>query len=290
MLSENDHSAINDHEINLLELVLALAENLRLLTFAPLIAGLFGIGFSQFISPEFESKAVQLGNPTLLAIYNSDQLRDAVIKSVSFAKPGEDADRARKRLSNDLQVSLNAKDKILTVTGQAGSAESAQKLVQATVENAAVFNKPQLAQIDLLKQQIELGIAREQETSKAASKVSQQILVASANNQAALAQSQAQLLEGARAAQATTANLADQLSRLQTFEIIQNPTFPTRKIWPSEAKFATAFAAVAFFLTLLFVFVRFGIQTAYRSSSETKNTLDRIHKAWKHAVGLNKNI
>jgi hypothetical protein len=286
MKTENDLSTIDDQETSMLELFLAVAENLRLLIITPILAGLLGIGFAQLVTPEFESRAVQLGNSTLLAIYNSDQLRDAVIKSVNYAKPDEDPDTSRKRLGKDLVASFNSKDKILTVTGHAQSAQSALKLVQAAVETAAVFNKPQLAQIELLKKQIDLGLSRDQEAAKAAAKVSQQILISPSSNQAALVQSQAQLLEAARAAQATTASLTEQLSKLQTFEIIQSPTLPTRKVWPSKFKFAIAAAAGAFFLILFYVLTKFGFQKAYRSNVSTRDTLDQIHTAWRRSVGI----
>lgn len=290
MFGENAPSTVNDEEIRILDMVLVLVQNLRLLIVTPILAGSLGIGLTFFVTPEFESKAVQLGNPTLLAIYNVDELRDVVIKTVNFAKLDEDADTARKRLGMDLSATFNSKDKTLTVTGRAATAESAQKLVRAAVESAGIFNKPQLAQIELLKQQIQLGIAREQEASKAAAKISQQLLASQANNQAALAQAQAQLLDAARGAQATTASLSDQLSRLQTFEVIQSPSLSTRKAWPSKAKFAIALSAGAFFLALLFVFTRFTIQIVYRRNSELKGALVQIGRAWRRSIGLNKSV
>ena len=285
-MNENAQPSSNEQGVSLLDLLLAAIENLRLILVVPFLAGLIGIGIAHIQTPEFESKAVQMGNPTLLAIYNSDQLRDVVIKRTGYAKPDEDADTTKNRLSKDLSASINVRDKILTVTGRSASAESAMNLVLAAVESAATFNQAQIVQIELLKQQIALGLAREQEASKAAAKVSQQILVSPSANQAALAQSQAQLLEAARAAQATTASLTEQLTKLQTFEVIQNPTLPTRKIWPSKSLFAVAAAAVAFFLVLLFILTKFGFQQAYRSNSDNKYTLDRIRIALKRSVGI----
>lgn len=278
----------NEQDISLLELLLVITSNLRLLFMTPVLAGLIGLSIAQIQTPEFESKAIQAGNSTLLAIYNSDQLRDAVIKAINFSAPGEDADATRKRFSKNLLATYNAKDKILTIVGKAKSAESAQNLVQVAIENAASMNKSQIAHIELLKQQIDLGLTREQEAAKTAAKMSQQIILSPSSNQAALAQAQAQLLEASRSAQTANAVLIDQMTKIQTFEIIQNPTLPTRKVWPSKSIFAFAAAFGTFLLVLIYVFFRFGLRRAYESNAATKTILDQISMSIRKSLGLSR--
>ena len=51
----------NDDEINLLDLLLVVVQNLRLLVLGPVVIGLLALGVAYLLSPWYESKAIQSG-------------------------------------------------------------------------------------------------------------------------------------------------------------------------------------------------------------------------------------
>lgn len=273
-----------ESEISLLDLLLTVVQNLRLLVLGPLVAGGLALGVAFLMPATYESVAVQSGDAKLVAMYNSAQVRDAIIKQTGYAQEGEGVDSSRKRLEKDLKVSLNAKDKTVTVLALAHTPLQAQKLAQAALEQAAVLNQMRLQDLQRLKAQFDLATSRERDYTTAAQRVAQQIINSPAANQAALAQSQSQLLEAARAAQGTTASLAAAIAQAENFELLQTPTLPSNKSGPKRGLIAILATLAAGFALLLFVFVRQALRNGAQDG-ETAQKLASIQTSWRKALG-----
>jgi uncharacterized protein involved in exopolysaccharide biosynthesis len=273
-----------DEEIALLDLLLVFVQNLRLLVLGPLLVGAGALGVAWLLPLTFESKAVQSGDATLAAMYNSAQVRDAIIQQTGYAYAGEDADKARLRLEADLKVSYNAKDKTISLVAAASSPAQAQQLAQAAIQAAAKLNASRLANLQRLNEQFESASKREREYAAAADKLVQQMANASAASQALLVQSQAQLLDAARNAQITTTEIGDAIQKAENFDLLQQPTLPTQKSKPKKALIAIIATLASGFALLLFVFVRQALRNGSQDE-ETAKKLAAIRTGWKRAIG-----
>lgn len=274
----------DDDEISLLDLLLVVVQNLRRLVLGPLTVGLLALGVSYQLPPTYESAATQSGDAQLVAMYNNAQVLDTVIEKVGYSRSGEDRDTARQRLAKDLKVSFNAKDKTLNIVASAHSAVEAQRLAQVAIEQAAVLNQSRLQDLQRMKDQFELAAKREHEYASAAERVAQQIASSAAVNQAALALSQAQLLNAARGEQGVAAQLAASLRAQENFELLQKPTLPSKKSKPKKALIAIIAALASGFALLLFVFVKQALVNASRDE-ESAAKMKLLKDSWLSAIG-----
>lgn len=277
-------NTIEDDEINLLDILLVIAQNLRLLVLGPLLVGVLAFAVALLLPPIYESRAVQSGDATLAAMYNSAQVRDDIIAKLGYAQPDESADQARQRLESDLKVTFNNKDKTLTLVAAAPSPQQAQQLGAAAIEAAAKLNTPRLQNLQRLKDQFETASKREREYAAAADRLVAQMAGATAASQALLVQSQAQLLDAARSAQKTTAEIADAIQQAENFQMLQQPTLPTLKSKPKKALIAVLATLASGFALLLFVFVRQALRNGAQDE-ETAQKLQAIRASWRRALG-----
>lgn len=274
----------NSDEISLLDLLIPLVENIRLLVLGPVLAGLFAFGVSYLFPPTFESVAVQLGDPQLVAMYNSAQTRAKIVESIEYTEKGETASAAQDRLKNNLIVGFDKRDGTVRIVAKADDPSKAQKLAETAIEVVAVLNKRRVDSLSRLSEQFDLSSSREREYSAAAQRVAQLILDSGAGANASLVQAQAQLLSSARDAQMTTAEMAGRLAQAQRFDLVQEPTLPYKKSTPKRAYIASIVGIATGLVLLLLVF----ISSAARRVSQDASAIEKmtaLRSAWKRAVG-----
>ncbi len=274
----------DDDEINLLDLLLVVVQNLRLLVLGPLTVGLLALGVSYLLPPTYESAATQSGDAQLVAMYNSAQVLDAVIDKVGYSRPGEDKDTARQRLAKDLKVSFNPFNKTINIVTSAPSPVDAQRLAQEAIKQVAVLNQSRLEDIKRMNEQYELAVRREREYASAAERVTQQMASKAAVNQIVLAKLKLELLDAAKEAQIRTAGLANSLREQENFQLLQNPTLPTKKIASKMALIAIIATLASAFALLLFVFVKRALVNASRDA-ESAAKMKLLKNSWLSAVG-----
>jgi capsular polysaccharide biosynthesis protein len=119
-----------DDEISLLDLLQTLVENLRLLVVGPLVVGMLALGGASYWPRTYESTAVLTADQTTASIMQSAAVLDPIAVSLGYiaAMP---VDEARLKLKGQIKVSVNAKDKLLTLTAQGSTPQAAQDLAQA---------------------------------------------------------------------------------------------------------------------------------------------------------------
>jgi hypothetical protein len=260
-------------EISILDLLLVVAQNLRLLILGPLLAGIVALGVSfLFIPIKFESVAVQAADPQLAAMYSSAQVLDGVIQTMGYARAGEDIDTARERLlAKDYSVKYNAKDKTLRLETLASTPKDAQRMAQTAIELTTKLNQLRVDNNQRLKEQFDLALARERSYSQAAQRISAQIQSSAANNQAALTEAQAKLLDSAREAQIVAAQLSE-IRVADSFDLIQTPTLPKRKHPSGRALISVVASLATGFALLVWVFIVHFVRNS------TGQDAERIHK------------
>lgn len=279
-----DTNSVPNDEISLLDLLLVIAENLRLLVLGPLLVGALAFGVATALPPKFESVAVQSGDTKLAAMYNSAQVHSAIIKSTGYQQPGETESQARDRLAQNLKVSFDRTNGTVKVAAQATSPQAAQNIATAAIAAAGELNQKRLDDVTRLEEQFELATKRERDYSASAEALGKQLATANAESRAELSQAQSQLLNFAREAQVTTAGLAERLRQAQTFEIIQEPTLSDEKVSPKRSIITLAAALFTGFLLLLLVFVRHAFVSAAQNP-ESAVKVTALRQAWRKALG-----
>ena len=283
MQSESNLDVSTDDEISLLDLLLVVVQNLRLLLITPLVVGLVALGVISMLPRTYESTAVQMGDTQLVSMYNSAQVRDAVVAELKYARPDEDLDSARERLSNDLKATFNNKDKTVGITARAPKPEAAQRMANVAVAQANMLNQSRADDVARLRAQFDLATKREFDHSSAVDRIAQQdktLSRASSN----LSSTQVQLVDASRDAQISLSSLVDALAKVQRFDILQQPTLPTKPVPKKRAMLGAIAALATGFLLLIFVFTRQALRNA-ETNPESAQKLAQLRTAWRRAVG-----
>lgn len=129
---------VNEAEISLLDLLIVVAENLKLLIFGPIVAGLLALGYAFTLPPSFTSQAI-LAFPTLqqaqqaVALMTSPLVLDPVAESLDLAA-GRSKQVARAGLISQVKVDVG-KDGLLRLDVTADTPAQAQVISNAIIEN-----------------------------------------------------------------------------------------------------------------------------------------------------------
>lgn len=280
---QNQHP--QDEELDLLDLLVTIAENWKLLVFGPLIAGIvaFSIGF--VIPKTFESNSsVQVERagssfttPMAASLaMSADVLHQ--IAAVAGLDEGLTSEEIYRKLSKRITVSVGKQDKLLNVSTQAKSPEAAQKLNQALLDTLFPLSKPR----GLEKKQLEMQLDSEKSRLQEALKLEHDTAASLASGRSvseATSRLYGELLTANSNRQKGILDMERRIEGLDKDDVIQMPTLPEQSIKPKKSLLAAGAAVVTGFALLLFVFIRQAIRTAKESSPEQAEKLARIRSA-----------
>ena len=259
-------------EINLLELLVVIAENLKLLILGPLIAAAIAWGIASYqISPVYESISViiapQRSNPQVIArLAQSADTLAAVSKALGIPA--------------NASAAVGRQDNLITLTTYSATAEQAQALnnaiwVQVFAQTQQPTDKAQQLQTRLKILQESLAASSTLEQATAKQLASGQITEATARLYSDIQNATAQRIRD-------IADLEAELSGLSSNNLIQQATLSTA---PSKPK-KTLITAVTFLATgmalLIFVFTRQAMRNANHNPQQAQS-LGRLRAA----LGLN---
>lgn len=285
MTTRNPEPIVNHQgEISLLDLGAVLVENLRLLLLGPVLVALLAYGASWLWPVKYQSTAVQSGDVRLAAMYKSAQVLDAVAAELQLALPGEDADSTRQRLAREIQVQFNAKDRTLTIQARAEQPKVAQAMAQAAIKHAAVLNQPRQEALERLREQLTLTQTREAAYALSAENIGKDMATRHGTEHALLAQAQAQMVDAAQQSQTLMVQLSSQLREAETFDLLQSPTLPTKKVSPKRTLVGLLAGLGAGFVLVLWVFVRHA-WIRVQADPGSADRLVAIRKGWKRFLG-----
>lgn len=125
-----------ENETSLLDLLVVVAENLRLLILGPVVIGLLALGFGYALPQSFTSQAI-LTLPTELqaqaaAIMLSPLVLDSVVESRRLSR-GQSISLARARLENQVRAAVS-KDGLLRLEVTANTPIEAQTIANAVID------------------------------------------------------------------------------------------------------------------------------------------------------------
>jgi uncharacterized protein involved in exopolysaccharide biosynthesis len=289
-----DHLSAPDHddEIDLLDLLVTVTENLKLLLLGPLLAGLLALGASFQLPSKYESTAIinpqiRSTNPQIKSTNPNPNLNlvvawsqaavvlDPVREATQF-KPELDPDLARLALRKSIKASISKQDGLVTLTVTAETPELAQQIQKSLkdqifkqfVPKGAVLARLQ----DRLRAEEEALAAGRQLQSDLALKIKDGVATdAVINAYAGLVSSNSTKLQLIQSIEA-------QLQGLDADAVVQPANLPLRPVSNKKALIAVVTALATGFALLLFVFIRQAVRNA-GANPESAAKLARIRQA-----------
>lgn len=266
-------------EVGLLDLLVTLAENARLIVIGPLLVGLCALALGFVLPPTFQSVAVLQAEQATASLMTTAAVLDPVAAGLELDK-GDSVEEARRTLRENIRVAVGRNDKLLTLTVSAPTPEQAQATAHALLEQTYLQSRPKGS----VGQRLEVQLAEAQgrltnaESAAAGMLKRLQTSAVSAPGGSELARGYADLLTAAAAAQGQVSALETQLEGLSEALLVQAPTLPEKASQPKKALLAIGATLGTGMLLLLFIFVRQALRsTATDADAATK--LARIRRA-----------
>lgn len=249
-----------DDEIDLLDLLVTVAESWKLLFFVPLLMGIVAFTGATFLKPTlYQSSAILRLSEEQISVLHSTPVLDPLTESFGYLSKAQGIrEVAREALKKDLVGAVDKRSKLVTITAISTSPEQAQKLNEQAIQRLLEEFTPKglaktniLQLIDIRKQAIAVAETSFEQLVQVLPKGS----VGAANAEqvgTSIASTVAFLLENKNAIQALEQQLI-----VQGSEVFVQPATLPHKSMPRKRAMVAAMAVLASgFALLLFVFIR----------------------------------
>lgn len=270
-------------EISLLDLLVTLADNVKLLILGPLAAGLTALGIAFVLPQTFESVAILQAEPATASLMSTASVLDPTVASL-----GLDADQSvessRQALRDRIKTATGRSDKLLTITVSGATPQQAQATAKALLASVEAQSRPTGASKLKLETQLADTKIRQQKAIRAGD-VLLPVLesingrkVLPDGRDAELVKGYTELLNTVSAAQSQALVIEAQLEGLTDSQLLQAPTLPEKAVSPKKGMIAVGATLASGFLLLLLVFVRSGLRSAEADPASAAK-LARIRRA-----------
>ena len=268
---------VQQEEIDLLDILVTLAENIKLLILGPLFVGICALGIAYIVPQTFESIAVLKAEQATASLMTTASVLDPVAADLGLTKV-DSAEEARKLLREQIKVSVGRNDKLLTLTVSAPAPQQAQAIANAVLQQTYVQSRPKGSDLTRLETQLKDAKARTKSAEDAAGALLKRMESNGAAGSTESARGYAELLNVAAAAQNQVAALQAQLEGLTDAQLIQAPTLPQKASKPKKGLIAIGATLAAGLALMLFVFVRQAVRGAAKDA-DAASKLARIRRA-----------
>ena len=268
---------VQQEEIDLLDILVTLAENIKLLILGPLFVGICALGIAYIVPQTFESIAVLKAEQATASLMTTASVLDPVAADLGLTKV-DSAEEARKLLREQIKVSVGRNDKLLTLTVSAPAPQQAQAIANAVLQQTYVQSRPKGSDLTRLEIQLKDAKARTKSAEDAAGALLKRMESNGAASSTEWARGYAELLNVAAAAQNQVAALQAQLEGLTDAQLIQAPTLPEKASKPKKGLIAIGATLAAGLALMLFVFVRQAVRGAAKDA-DAASKLARIRRA-----------
>lgn len=254
-------------EFGFLDLLVTLAENLKLLIIGSLLVGLCALGIGFVLPQTYESVAVLQAEQATASLMVTAAVLDPVVASLGLAKDGT-AEDARRKLRDQIKTAVGRNDKLLTLTVSDRAAHQAQAIANAVLRQTYQESRPKGTARARLETQLAEAKARLKNAQDAAAGLLKRLESSGAgvNGGAELARGYAELLSASGAAQNQIGALETQLEGLSEALLVQAPTLPQKASQPKKGLIAIGATLAAGLALLLFVFMRQALRNTATNS------------------------
>ena len=256
--------------IGLLDILVTLAENIKLLILGPLLAGVLAWGSAFLLPKTFESVAVLQALPEVAGLMTTAAVLDPVAQSLGL-RQGTTTEKAREGLRARTKTSIGRNDKLVTLTVSGETPAKAQATASALLEATYAQSQPKGSHKVRLEKQLAEAQTRLRLAPSALTQLERSLLTTptkpisspSAQQSEALdllAIGSVGLLDVAASAQKEIVELESELEGLTGAQLVQAPTLPDIPTSPNKGKIAGMAALGSGFLLLTFVFFLSGLR------------------------------
>lgn len=283
-MNEEMHTGLSadGDEFGFLDLLVTLAENLKLLVIGSLLVGLCALAISFVLPPTYQSVAVLQAEQATASLVTTAAVLDPVVASLGLAKD-DTLEEARTKLREQIKTAVGRNDKLLTLTVSDRAAQQAQAIANAVLRQTYQESRPKGS----ARKRIEVQLAEAQARLKNAQDAAAGLLKrlessgSGATGGAELARGYAELLTATGAAQGQITALEAQLEGVSDAILVQSPTLPLKASQPKKGLIAIGATLAAGLALLLFVFMR----QALRSNAENTESAEKLARI-RRSLGL----
>ena len=259
-----------EDEISLLDLLLTVSENIKLLIFGPLAAGLCVLGVSFALPATYESVAIlpsEAAGINLNSTLRLPLVLDPVVVSQGLAK-GKTVEQARLALDGRIKTAVGKQDKFLTLTVSGESPSQAQAIAKALLAQIYEQNRPRGSNKTRLEAQLvsaKQRLADAQRTSVGLLSILERGIksdIALKSTGSDVSKSYTDLLAVLAGMQSQVVSIELQLEGMTDEQLLQAPSLPEKPVSQKKAMMATVAALGTGFVLLLWVFVRSSLRAA----------------------------
>lgn len=269
----------SEAKAGILDVLVIVAENIKLLVFGSLAVGLIALGICFVVPQTYQSVAVFQADSGTASLMTTATVLDPVITSLKLDQNSTLED-ARNELQRNIKTAIGRADKLLTLTVLAPSAIQAQAIANAILQRTFEESRPK----STVRTRLETQLAETTTRFKNAQEVGESLrkrlessgMVASSSSE--VARGYAELLSAAGAAQAQILTLEAQLEGLSDAHRIQPATLPERPVKPRKALTAIGATLAAGLVLLLLIFMRRGFEAVLVNQTHSEK-LSRIRKS-----------
>ena len=284
-----DHLSAPDHddEIDLLDLLVTVTENLKLLLLGPLLAGLLALGVSFQLPSKYESTAIinpqiNTTNPNLVLAWSQAAVVLDPVREATQFKPELGPDLARLALRNSIKASIGKQDGLVTLTVTAETPELAQQIQKSLKDQIFKQSVPKGAMLARLQDRQRAEGAALAAGRQLESDLADKIRAGIATDP--VANAYAGVVSSNSAKLVLIQSMEAQLQGLDVDAVVQPANLPLRPVSNKKAQIAVVTALATGFALLLFVFIRQAVRNA-GTNPESAAKLARIRQAlgWRAA-------
>ena len=268
---------IQQEEIDLLDILVTLAENVKLLILGPLLVGLCALGIAYIVPQTFESIAVLKAEQATASLMTTAAVLNPVAAELGLTQE-DSPEEARRRLREQIKVAVGRNDKLLTLTVSAPTPHQAQIVADAVLRQTYQQSRPKASELARLEVQLKGAEARIKNAEDAAGALLKRMELSGAGGGAELARGYGELLTVAAAAQKQVAELQALIEGLTDAQLVQAPTLPQKASKPKKGLIAIGATLAAGLALMLFVFVRQAVRGAAKDA-DAASKLARIRRA-----------
>ena len=268
-----------DVEVGLLDVLVTLAENVKLLFIGSLLVGVCALGISFMLPQTYQSVAVLQAEQPTASLMVTAAVLDPVIVSLGLAKE-DTVEDARIKLRGQIKTAVGRNDKLLTLTVSGGTAQQSQTIASAVLQQTFLESRPKSTARTRLETQLTEAKSRLENAQDASKGVLKRLESSGAgvNGGVELARGYAELLNAAGAAQNQISALEALLEGVSGAQMVQVPTLPQKASQPKKGVIAIGATLAAGLALLLFIFARQVLRnTTVNEASSAK--LLRIRKS-----------
>lgn len=269
-----------DDTLNLIDLMVVVAENIKLLLLGTIFIGLVAWGATFLLPPRYESESwLRLDNGVAeasAAYFDSTDVLIPLLAKTPWVRGREsDAEGAVERLRDDIHASYSKTDRVLRVRVLAPSPEQARQLNTDLIEAFRVFTLPRGKELEQLQQQAERARGSLKELGLILDRLAQNMdKVTPGTEGDNVARAYINLFEQRAIREKALQDLDRKLTGFGSEVFVQSPNLPAQPAKPDKALIVLASTLMGGLGLLLFVFVRHG----WRHASLHEDSAHKIQR------------